>query len=84
MHFGFSYIGLIWLLMLFVPNFFWTKNKPRDYDRYTGGENRVLVALERGGEVLVCCLVLIFSDYNILDFSLWSLWLGASFVCMLL
>lgn len=84
MHFGFSYIGLIWLLMLFVPNFFWTKNKPRDYDRYAGGENRVLVALERGGEVLVCCLVLIFSDYNIQDFSLWSLWLGASFVCMLL
>ncbi len=68
MHFGFSYIGLIWLLMLFVPNFFWTKNKPRDYDRYAGGENRVLVALERGGEVLVCCLVLIFSDYNIQEY----------------
>ena len=24
-HFGFSYIGLIWLLMLFVPNIIWTK-----------------------------------------------------------
>ena len=30
MHFGFSYIGLIFLLMLFIPNFFWTKNKPKD------------------------------------------------------
>lgn len=28
MNFGFSYIGLIFLLMLFVPNLFWTKNKP--------------------------------------------------------
>lgn len=84
MHFGFSYIGLIWLLMLFVPNFFWTKNRPRNYERYVGRENKVLLALERAGEALVCCLVLIFSDYNVQAFSLWSLWLGASFICMLL
>ena len=34
MHFGFSYVGLIFLIMLFVPNFFWTKHKPKDYDKY--------------------------------------------------
>lgn len=28
MNFGFSYIGVIFLAMLFVPNIFWTKNKP--------------------------------------------------------
>lgn len=27
-HFGFSYVGLIYLLMLFVPNIIWTKCKP--------------------------------------------------------
>jgi hypothetical protein len=30
---GFSYIGLIYLLMLFIPNILWTKNKPTDYDK---------------------------------------------------
>lgn len=34
MHFGFSYVGLIYLVMLFVPNLFWTKHKPKDYDEY--------------------------------------------------
>lgn len=28
MHFGFSYIGLIFLIMLMTPNLLWTKNKP--------------------------------------------------------
>ena len=27
-HFGFSYIGLIFLLMLMLPNIIWSKNKP--------------------------------------------------------
>ena len=30
--FGFSYIGLIFLLMLLIPNFVWTKNKPQIKD----------------------------------------------------
>ena len=34
MKFGFSYIGVIWLIMLFVPNMIWTKNKPQDYEKY--------------------------------------------------
>ena len=33
-HFGFSYIGLIFLLMLMLPNIIWSKNKPKGYDKY--------------------------------------------------
>ena len=84
MHFGFSYIGLIFLLMLFIPNFFWTKNKPKDYDEYAKCENKVLLILERIGEVAVSCLILIFSDFNPQGLSIWLLWLFASFGCMIL
>ncbi len=35
MQLGFSYIGLIWLLMLFIPNFIWMKNKPKGYEEYS-------------------------------------------------
>ena len=28
MSFGFSYVGLIWLIMLFVPNLIWTNHMP--------------------------------------------------------
>jgi len=84
LHFGFSYVGLIFLLMLFVPNLFWTKNKPKDYEKYAKRENRALLILERIGEVAVSCLVLIFSDLNVKELSFWLLWLAASFVCMLL
>lgn len=84
MHFGFSYIGLIFLIMLFVPNFLWTRFKPRDYDRYAKNENKVLLILERVGEVLVTCLVLIFEDFNVQGIGLWLIWLGAAFLLMLL
>lgn len=84
LHFGFSYIGLIYLLMLFIPNMIWAKNQPKDYEKYAVNENKVLLALERTGEVLVCCLALIFSDFNIKGISLWSLWLLVSFLLMVL
>lgn len=84
MHFGFSYVGLIWLVMLMVPNLIWTKHQPRDYDKYVGNENRLLLALERVGEVLVTTLALIFSDFNLRPWSAWSWWLAASFVIMVL
>lgn len=57
-HFGFSYIGLIYLLMLFVPNLFWMKHKPQSYS--SQGENRLLVFCERAGEVCVCGAALFF------------------------
>lgn len=34
MNFGFSYMGLIYLAMLFVPNLFWTKYKSEDYEKF--------------------------------------------------
>ena len=49
MHFGFSYIGLIWLSMLFVPNFIWTKNKPKDYEEYADEYGLIYVAMEGCG-----------------------------------
>ncbi len=82
MYFGFSYVGLIYLIMLMLPNLLWTRNQPKDYEKYAGNENRILVALERTGEVLVSCLALIFSDFNINLESAWSWWLAASFLLM--
>lgn len=82
MTFGFSYIGFLFLLMLFIPNFFWTKNQPKDYEKYVGNENKILVVLERMGEVLVCCIVLIFSDFNIHVISLWTIWLVIAFLLL--
>lgn len=84
MHFGFSYTGVLYLLMLFIPNGIWARNQPKNYEKYVASESKVLLLLERSGEVLVCCFVLIFSDYNIQGISIWSLWLLASFLLMLL
>ena len=84
MNFGFSYVGLIYLLMLTIPNLLWTKNKPKDYEKYASKENKVLAILERAGQALVWCSALIFSDFNLKPWSNWSWWLVASFVLMLL
>ena len=84
MHFGFSYVGLIFLLMLFVPNLLWTKHMPKDYKQYAQNENKVLLVLERMGEVAVTGLVLIFRDFNVQGLELRLLWLAAAFVLMLL
>jgi len=77
MQFGFSYVGLVYLIMLMLPNILWTKNQPKDYEKYVGNENKVLLFLERAGEVLVTCLALIFSDYNLRPWSAWSWWLAS-------
>lgn len=84
MHFGFSYVGLVYLVMLTLPNIIWTKKQPRDYEKYVVNENRILLALERIGEVLVSCAALVFSDFNIKPWSSWSWWLVASFIFMVL
>lgn len=81
-HLGFSYVGLIYLLMLFIPNIIWSKNQQIDYDNTK--ENKVLLLFERIGQVFCTLSVLIFSDFNIAPFSIWSLWLIVSFLLMLL
>ena len=84
MHFGFSYVGLIYLIMLMVPNIIWTKNKPKGYEKYVQNENKILAAMERIGEILVSLAALIFSDFNIRRWTLWCLWLIVSFALILL
>ncbi len=42
------------------------------------------MALERIGEVLVSCVVLIFKDFNINQWSIWVWWLIAAFAMMVL
>lgn len=84
MSIGFSYIGLLFLLMLIIPNIIWSKNKPKDYDIYAKNENKVLLMLERIGEVSVTCISLIFSDFNVNKISVWSLVLLIAFIIMIL
>lgn len=84
MNFGFSYIGLIFMAMLIIPNIIFTKNQPTDREKYTAEENKILQIFERIGEALVACGALIFSDFNIGGNSLWSLWLLGAFALMVL
>ena len=84
MQFGFSYIGLIWLAMLFIPNFIWTKNKPEGYDGYASKESRILLAFERTGQFIVTPTVLMFRDFNFKGFNFWLAVLGLSLLCMVL
>lgn len=81
-HLGFSYIGLIFLLMLFIPNIIWLAKKPQGYTSNT--ENKFLVIFERIGEILTCCCSLMFSDFNIHPWTNWSWWLIAAFILMAL
>ena len=84
MKFGFSYVGLIFLVMLMLPNIIWTKNQPENYEKYVVNENKVLLAFERIGEVLVSCAALIFADFNFRSWSNWLWWLVAAFALMVL
>lgn len=79
---GFSYVGLIFLLMLIIPNMIWTKNQPHGYN--TKIENKVLLLFERVGQVLVTCTALIFSDFNLQKWTDWSWWLVAAVILMLM
>lgn len=80
--FGFSYIGLLFLAMLFIPNILWAGNKPQGYS--SENENKVLLFFERVGETLTCCCALIFSDFNIRKWTPWLLWLAVAFILMIL
>ena len=84
MRFGFSYIGLIWLIMLLVPNLIWMKNKPKDYEEYVHHENKVLLFFERAGQFIVTPVALIFSDFNFKGWNFWCPVLIVSFLCMVL
>lgn len=81
-HIGFSYIGLLFILMLMIPNMIWTKNQPQGYTAQN--ENKILQFLERIGEVLTTCCALFFSDFNLNKWSNRSWWLIAAILLMVL
>lgn len=66
--------------MLFIPNILWSRKKPLGYSSET--ENKILVLLERIGEVSVCCCALLFSNFNLREWTSWSWWLIAAFLLM--
>ena len=80
-HFGFSYIGLIYMLMIQIPNIIWARHKPEGYD--PSGENKVLLIFERGGQVLCTASILLFSDTNLRKWEPWVMWLVASVLLMI-
>ena len=49
-HVGFSYMGLIFLLMLFIPNLIWMKKIPQGYT--SEQEKKCLLFLERLREIM--------------------------------
>jgi hypothetical protein len=81
-HFGFSYIGLIYMLMIQIPNIMWAGRKPKGYD--PSGENRVLLVCERAGQVLCTVTILFFSDTNPQKWEPWIAWLFVSALFMLI
>lgn len=79
--FGFSFVGLAFLLALFVPNLVWAlAARPRDYD--PSSENRVLGILERVGQVATTAAALLFADTNLKPWTPWSWWLIAAIALM--
>ena len=81
-HFGFSYIGLLFLLSLILPNLIWAGRQPAGYTAQR--ENRILLILERSGEVLTSCCAVFFSDFNLRPWTAWSCWLAAAAVLMVM
>ncbi|MEE1336892.1 hypothetical protein [Methanobrevibacter sp.] len=57
-------IGLVFLALLLIPNIIWSFNKPDDYDKYVKNENKILLALERIGQISVIVFTLFFNNYN--------------------
>ena len=80
MNLGFSFVGLLFLVMLLIPNIIWSKNQPIGYERYSKNENNILLALERIGEVMVS----IFALFCGVNFSDVSFLLVAAFILMIL
>ena len=70
--------------MLYIPNIIWSKNLPKNYEKYVKNENKILLSFERIGEVLVTFLAVIFTDFNINKISYWTLILLISFLFMIL
>lgn len=79
--FGFSFVGLAFLLALFIPNLLWWRfGIPQGYS--TAGESRVLGIIERTGQVLVTGTALAFDNTNLRPWTPWSWWLVGAVALM--
>lgn len=81
-HLGFSYVGAVMLLMLFIPNLIWARHKPEGYT--SENESKLLLAFERIGEVLTTACAIIFDDFNFHGLTAWTLWLAAASLLMVI
>ena len=62
--FGFCISGIVFLLMLMIPNMVWAKSaKPQGYEE-AARENRILLGMERIGEVSVSAMLAVFTSLN--------------------
>lgn len=62
---GFCITGVIFLLMLFIPNIIWAAGKkPEGYENASANENKFLALLERIGEAGVTVTLLIFPAFD--------------------
>lgn len=80
--FGFSYIGFSIVLLLLIPNIIWSKYPPQDYVFYVKEEKISLRIVERLGEVVIICLLLISQNFNIQDISIKIILLVLTYVFM--
>lgn len=80
--FGFSYIGLIFLCCLFIPNILFTLYPPKD--KLVIQENNLLLVFERLGQALCTILVLIFDDFNFHGINRRTIWLIGFFLLIFL
>ncbi|WP_159498418.1 hypothetical protein [Microbacterium sp. 18062] len=79
--FGFSFMGLAFLLALFVPNLIWAlAARTKDYD--PSSENRGLRVLERVGQVAATTAALLSAGTNLTPWTPWSWWLIAAITCL--
>jgi hypothetical protein len=63
--FGFCLTGLVFLIMLFVPNIIWERGKqPKGYEEEAKNESKILLIFERVGEALTSAVLLVFPSLN--------------------
>jgi len=80
--FGLSYVGIAYLVALWVPNIVWARQRPTWHD--PSGENRMLAVFERVGQVLCTGAILVFDNTNPHAVEPWLGWFAASVALMIL
>lgn len=81
---GFSWIGLVFLLMLFIPNILWARDAPPEFRHLSAAEPTSLVVFERVGQILACVTLLYTKSLQPRGFSAQSVLLVAALVLMIL